>query len=337
MYKNLLIIKLRYIGDVLLASAVFGPLRQKYSQARIVALVNPGTQSIISHNPYIDEILQVPRSDWKSQMRFLREIRSRQFDCVLDLTDGDRAALITAVTGAGTRIGFDHEHRLRRFAYTTCISASYGTMHMVDYHALVLKALGIEVSPDPPHVFITEKEEREADRLLGQLGIMEQKWVMIHPAARYWFKAWPGERFAALADALEDLGYAVVCVGQRGDEGTVERIQQSARSNVLSLVGRIDLLLLAALMKRCQLFIGNDAGPMHIAAGVGCSVVALFGPSDPAIWGPRGTNACVIYKGMDCRQCFHPDCFRKEDQCMKQISVEEVLNAATRLLDKDLC
>jgi ADP-heptose:LPS heptosyltransferase len=86
------------------------------------------------------------------------------------------------------------------------------------------------------------------------------------------------------------------------------------------------------VLKRCALFVGNDNGPMHMAAALGVPVVALFGPSDPAEWGPRGGRAEVLYKGLDCRRCFHPTCTRGEESCMKQIPVGEVLAAAARLL-----
>ncbi|MGH7256573.1 MAG: glycosyltransferase family 9 protein, partial [Nitrospirales bacterium] len=84
----------------------------------------------------------------------------------------------------------------------------------------------------------------------------------------------------------------------------------------------------------CALFIGNDNGPMHIAAAVGTPVLGLFGPSDPAVWGPRGNGHVVLYKGLDCRECFHPTCDRGEENCMRQISVDEVFEAATRLLQR---
>jgi len=87
---------------------------------------------------------------------------------------------------------------------------------------------------------------------------------------------------------------------------------------------------LAALLKRAALFVGNDSGAMHIATAVGTPVVALFGPSNPAEWGPRGGPAEVIYKGLDCRICFHPTCQRGEQNCMKLITVDEVMNAAVR-------
>ncbi|MBP7362149.1 MAG: glycosyltransferase family 9 protein, partial [Nitrospira sp.] len=90
----------------------------------------------------------------------------------------------------------------------------------------------------------------------------------------------------------------------------------------------------AALVKRCALFVGNDGGAMHIAATMGTPVVAIFGPTYPQRWGPRGGPAQVIYKGLDCRACYHPTCLRGDDSCMQQIAVDEVFTAASRMLER---
>lgn len=112
----------------------------------------------------------------------------------------------------------------------------------------------------------------------------------------------------------------------------VDTIRTGAKSSLSSLAGRATLLEFAAVLKRCAVFIGNDTGAMHIAAAVGTPVVGLFGPSNPMEWGPRGKNVKTIYKGVDCRACFHPTCQRGEQNCMKQISVEEVFRAVREMM-----
>ena len=230
------------------------------------------------------------------------------------------------------RIGFNWEHRWRGLLYTTVVQAAYGRMHMVDYDLQALTPLGIRSEQALPILRTGSEEETSADRLVNEGGLAGVPWVMIHPGARYWFKAWPPERFAALIDRFDQEKTAVGLVGDRRDHEVAERIRELTKYRPVSLVGRTSLLELAALMKRCVLFIGNDAGPMHMAAAVGTPVMALFGPSDPSVWGPRGSKVEVIYKGLDCRRCFHPTCERGPDSCMNQISVEEVMQAADRLL-----
>ena len=333
--KKILVIKLRYLGDVLLCTPVLRALRQKYPHAQLVCLVNPGTEDVLHGNPDIDEIMLLPRTDLLSQLRFFREIRSRRFDCVLDLTDGDRSAIITAMSGASMKIGFNQEHRSRGVLYSHCIRENSDSMHMIEYHGKALSILGIHGELEQPQLWVSEKDEEVAQKLLEEAQLHGQAWVMIHPTARYWFKAWPPERFAELCDWLATKQIPVILVGNHKDIEVGAQIQRLAEHKPMSCMGRTSVLEVAALMKHCSLFIGNDGGPMHMAAAMGCPVLALFGPTDPVVWGPKGRQVSVLYKGLDCVPCFHPGCSRGEESCMKQISVEEVCSIALRMLTKE--
>ena len=130
----------------------------------------------------------------------------------------------------------------------------------------------------------------------------------------------------------EKYGCRILVGGDAKERGLAETIQANTRAAVVPLAGRLTLLQYGAVLKRCSLFIGNDNGPMHMAAALGVPVVALFGPSDPAEWGPRGGRVEVFYKGLDCRACFHPTCTRGEESCMKQISVDEVFGRIQQVL-----
>ncbi|MCA9472004.1 MAG: putative lipopolysaccharide heptosyltransferase III [Nitrospirales bacterium] len=331
--ERILVIKLRYIGDVLFSTPVLRKLREHYPKSRITCLVNAGTEDVLRHNPDVDEVLVVARGSAMSQVRFGLKLRQRCFDCVIDLTDGDRSALLSWVSGANVRVGFNRENRWRGRLYTECVEIQDQHRHMVDQHLQTLSSIGTPLGEIPnPTVFVGKEDERNARDWLSESGLLERRWVMIHPAARYWFKAWPLERFADLIDRLSADGFMSVLVGQEQEKG--EKIQALANAKVLSCIGRTDVLELAALMKHAALFIGNDTGLMHIAAAVECPVIGLFGPTDPQTWGPRGKRTTVIYKGLDCRACFHPGCFRGEESCMKQIFVEEVHASALELLQK---
>ena len=326
--ENILVIKLRYVGDVLLTTPLFRLLREKFPHASITALVNQGTEAVLDNNPCLDHVVVLPRGKWLQQVQFLRFIRSRRFDCVIDLSDGDRSAFLTAISGARMKIGLNHEGRWRGMVYSRSVKGQYGTMHMLDYHAQALIQLGIEPVVRAPELNVSEDERRAANRILAKHGVRDTKWIMLHPAARYRFKAWPPDRFAAVGDAFVKEGFHVVIIGSENERGVADELMKAARQPFVSLVGETTLREVAALMTHCHLFVGNDAGPMHMAAAVGCPVVALFGPTDPAVWGPQGEHCQTIYKGLDCRECFYPGCQRGEMSCMKLISVEEVWQLA---------
>jgi predicted lipopolysaccharide heptosyltransferase III len=321
--KRILLIKLRYIGDVVLSTPLIPLLRKQFPEASITFLVNPGTESVLIGNPHLEEIRVIPRDGWVSQLGFLQKLRQARFDGVVDLTDGDRSAFLTYWTGARIRLGFNRENRWRGKLYTQVLPSTYGSMHMVDYHAQALTALGISDPVGEPELYLRAKDQEQGEQLLTSLGIGDAPLVLLYPSARYIFKAWPLERFAALADWLADQGVVVALIGHQREVLTGQQIFNLTRNKPRNLMGQTRLLQLASLMKRSALFIGNDGGPMHMAAAVGCPVLGLFGPTDPHVWGPRGKKVSVIYKGLGCQD---------EERCMQQISVEEVCQAADSLL-----
>jgi len=336
--RNILVIKLRYIGDVLLATPVLRALRERFPEAHLVAAVSRGTEDILKWNPDLNEVLVVERERIAGQLRFLRDLRRRRFDCVIDLTDGDRSAILSRLSGAPVRIGINEEHRWRGLLYTTVVQARPDVRHRLERDLETVRPLGIEPKVGPLVLRIPPQDEAAAVGLLDdfageKLSAGAKPLVMLQPGARYWFKAWPAERFAELAGRLaEKYGCRILVGGDARERDLAEMIRANVRTPVVPLAGRLTLLQCAAVLKRCSLFVGNDNGPMHMAAALGVPVVALFGPSDPAEWGPRGGRAEVLYKGLDCRRCFHPTCMRGEESCMKQITVEEVFAAASKLL-----
>jgi len=332
--RNILAIKLRYLGDVLLATPTLHALKVAFPEARLTVLVNRGTDDILRGNPHVDEILPLGRGSILQQSRFILDIRRRRFDTVVDLTDGDRAAFLTWISGARVRIGFNDEQRWTGHCYTTVVTGGAGA-HRIERDLAALAPLGIEARDRIPQIWLGPEDVARVDQLAVQLGLAKDRsWVVIQPGARYWFKAWPPQRFAEVADRLHDrFGCQVLVAGSPQEAALTQAVVDHAKSPLLSIAGRSDVRMLAALLKRSTLFIGNDTGAMHIAAAVGTPLVGLFGPSNPLEWGPRGGRAETIYKGLDCRICFHPTCLRGEDNCMKLITVEEVMAAAVRQIE----
>jgi len=337
--RNILVIKLRYVGDVLLATPVLRALREHYPAAKLTMMVSRGTEDVIKWNPDLNDVLVVERGGMAVQLRALQQVRQGGFDCVIDLTDGDRSAILTWFSGAPIRIGFNDEHRWRGRLYTTIVPSPSAVVHRVERDLAALTPLRIQSKPAPLVLHTSQDDEEAAERLLRELGVMgpngarRKPVIVLHPGARYWFKSWPPVRFAQLADRLTEVcGCDVLVAGGPDDLETINAIRMQAKSSLVVMAGRATLLQFAAVLKRSAVFIGNDNGAMHIAAAVGTPVVGLFGPSNPVEWGPRGENIKTIYKGLDCRACFHPTCQRGEQHCMKQISVEEVFRAVMDMM-----
>ena len=335
--KNILIIKLRHIGDVLLSTPVLRELREAYPDAQLTMLVNRGTEGVLAHNPDINEVLCLEKGNWNAQLKFVQMLRRRGFDCVIDLTDGDRSAVISLATGAPIRIGFNAEHRWRGLLYSTVAKPRPVDQHRVDYDLCALRALGLDPKPGMPTVSVSLSEEQVVEKWLQEHGLAGEdtpRLLLFQPGARYSLKVWPPERFAQLADRLSDqFGCRILLGGDQREREVAEQVARKTRCAPVVVAGKFSLLQFASLVKRCALFVGNDGGAMHIAATVGTPVVALFGPTYPQRWGPRGELTQVIYKGLDCRACYHPTCLRGDDSCMQQITVDEVFSAASRMLE----
>ena len=332
--QKILIIKLRYIGDVLLATPTVRAIKAARPDVRVTMLVNRGTEDVLSGNPDLDEIMVLDKGSLAAQWRLIAGLRRRQFDTVIDLTDGDRSAFLSWISGAPVRIGFNDEHRWRGRCYTQVVLPGPGVRHRIDRDLEVLKPMSIQAGSKDPQLWLMPEEENSANQLLDQLGVQRsQSMVILQPGARYWFKAWPLERFAELADRLTaQYDCQVLIGGSHQDIDLAQQIRQMAKSSPIIMAGRTAIKQFAAIAKKSALFVGSDSGAMHIASAVGTPVVALFGPSNPREWGPRGGSVEVIYKGLDCRACFHPTCQRGEQNCMRLISIDEVMMAVTGLM-----
>jgi heptosyltransferase III len=332
--QKILIIKLRYIGDVLLATPTVRAIKAARPDARVTMMVNRGTEDVLSGNPDLDEVVVLDKGSLAAQWQLVAGLRRRRFDTVIDLTDGDRSAFLSWISGASVRIGFNDEHRWRGRCYTEVVQPVPGVRHRIDRDLEALKPMSIQAGSKDPQLWLTPEEANSADQLLDQLGVQRsQPIVILQPGARYWFKAWPPERFAELADQLtSQFGCQVLIGGSDQDIDLAKQIQQMAKRKPIIMAGRTTIKQFAAIAKKTALFVGSDSGAMHIASAVGTPVVALFGPSSPREWGPRGGPVEVLYKEIDCRSCFHPTCTKGEENCMRLIAVHEVVAAAQRLL-----
>jgi predicted lipopolysaccharide heptosyltransferase III len=323
---RILVVKLRYVGDVLLATPVLSRLRERFPKAHLAMMVNPGTDGVVRGHPALDDVLVVERGNPARQWRFARELRARRYDLVIDLTDSDRSAVLSWLTGAPVRLGYNSEGRWRGRLYSRIVEADRFGMHQVRYHLKATEALGLTGPPPAPALVVSQEARSAADRLLKEAGIdASRPLVCLHPGARWWFKSWPGERFAALADRVQtETSAQALFLGGEQERIAAGRIAQSMTTPFRSLVARTGLQELGALLERAALMVSNDNGPMHMAAALRVPVIGLFGPSDPTVWGPWGDGHRTFYKGLDCRACFHPDCFRGEQNCMKLITLDEV-------------
>lgn len=337
--QRILIIKLRYIGDVLLATPVIANLRHHFPDALIQMLVNRGTDPILRYNPHLNGVITLDRDlvkgRWfnriRGSLRYVRTIRRDRYDLIVDLTDGDRSAILGYLSGAPIRLGYNADGFIRGILYTHMVSASHDRLHNVEYQLEAVRSLGLPIVEKRLDLRWSKEEEEFIEKWITTNGLSNRPFVTIHPGGRWWFKQWPLERFSKLAEILWDnYGLETVFLGGQKEREELKVIERVLKRPFFSAEG-MSLLQTSALVRRSQLFIGNDNGPMHIASAVGTPLVALFGSSDPKVWGPWGEKYRVIYKGVPCSPCSHTGCDMGELNCMRQISVSEVVREVEAL------
>jgi lipopolysaccharide heptosyltransferase III len=331
--KRILIIKMRYIGDTVLATPLITALAQALPEAGISLLTNLEAAPVVKGHPQIDSLMVFDyhraKRDWRYVLRFFFHIRRQKFDLVMDLTRNDRSALFTLASGAPLRLGYEGGPAFYRLAYTHRVPYRFGSIHTVDHHLLMAESLGLPARERHPDLTVTAEDIRWVRDRLGAAGIdVCRPYALIHPGARRWYKSWPADRFARIGDELIDRYHIqVVLSGGAGDEVACRRIASEMVGSAANLCGKIPLSRLPALIHQAALLIGNDSAPIHVATAVKTPVIALFGPTRWEAWQPRRDQDITLSADLPCRPCGHgrPDCPMGDAYCLSRIPVESVL------------
>lgn len=304
---RILVVKPSSLGDVVHALPTVNLIRQRYPRAHIAWLINAEFKSLLLDNPVIDSIIEFPRRNLASLPSTIRHLRREQFDTVIDLQGLLRSGLLAFASGAPRRIGMSDSREGARFFHNEIVPVA--RCHAVDRYLAVAQHLGCPTEPVSFPLGIALPSRKEG-------------WIAVNPSARWTTKLWGDDRFAALIDRLPRD--RVVLTGSQADRPRIDRMAQGCRN----LAGQTTLLELADLYARCAVVITNDTGPMHIAAAVGTPVVAIFGPTDPKLTGPYGTQHTVLRAGIPCSPCFRDRCRHTPHmECMSAISIDQVLDA----------
>ena len=349
--SRILVLKPCCLGDVLMATPVLAALRRGYPQARISFAAGAWSQSALKGNPNVDEMIDCGKvgsgkygpGDY---LALAGNLRRRRFDLAIILDRSPALGLLAFLAGIPHRIGLDSHGR--GFAHTLRVPVDWEhPKHEADLYLDCVRALGLPVANPRLEFFPSADDRAFAADLLARLPDQDPasgaRYVAIHPGGAanpgmtLLAKRWRPDRFAAVADRLvQTYGARIILVGAPSDAEAAGAVAQAMHSTPLLLVGKTTLGQLAALYQRCALMIGNDSGVMHLAVAVGTPVVAIFGPSDPRMYGPYGPHSIAIRKDAHCAgRCFAPGrglAIHCDRQCIEAVSVDDVWAAAQALL-----
>jgi heptosyltransferase III len=341
-FSNILLIKLKHLGDVLTTTPLIEGIVRNWPEARITYLVNPGGEDLVRYHPRVHDVLALPRHQGLvDQLRFIRDLRRRRFDLAIELSEGDRGAFLSWISNAGVRVGYQPARKRlfdRRRLFTHLVTTRSVELHTVLFHLETLNVLGVDPGRPDMSLYWPPQAAREVKRLLNEGGIDEnQPYAVVHPSSRWMFKTWRPEGNADVIDYLDrELGLRVVMTAapEEKELAFTRQVLQHVRTRPLDLTGRLQLTELAALINGARMFFGVDSLPMHMAAAVGTPAVALFGPSGEMHWAPWGRGHHVIAKDWPCRPCGRDGCFgSKISRCLVEIEPEDVYPAFQQILE----
>jgi len=368
---HILVVKLAGIGDLLLATPALRALRETYPQARIDLLVTPDSAGLLNGWDVINNIIVLDKYvfDYMKQVvkhprallplkELWSTLRAGEYDAVLlfhhlTLHFGRlKHQLLMRATGAKWRVGLDNGHGW--FLNVHVKDDGFGAKHEAEYCMAIAEAVGATIHNKHLELPLSEDQRRQARQLVFGDATAESvphPIIAMHPGSGGYSTArrWAPERFAQLANTLfHDVGGQIVLMGGPEEITLHQQIMDMIESDVpvCSLAGKGSIKVAAAVLKQVELFIGNDAGLMHLAVAVNTPTIAIFGLSNHKAWGPytgdpTSKRATVVRLDLPCMPCFYRDhmlgtpegCATRD--CLATLGVDPVAAASRKMLKEE--
>ena len=333
---NILIVKLSAIGDVIHTLPSLAALRKLYPEAHITWVVEEAAAGLVNNHPLLDAVLISRRKSWikylgkgefsrplREMRAFLRELRKRPYDLVIDFHGLLKSALIVLLSGGKRKLGYDSMQELSGLFYNEKIPEDMNK-HAVDRYLDFPRHLGAKIAKAQFILPSDNAAQTRIQSLLEKYHLENKKFIAVNPVAYWETKLWNDEKFAGLADLIKTkLNMEVVFTGS--EKRSIEKITTRMQEKAVNLAGETTLPELAYLYQKALLLVTTDSGPMHLAAAVGTPVVALFGPTDPQRTGPYGDGHVIIRADLPCSPCLLKKC--PTTKCMQDILPEQVMAA----------
>jgi ADP-heptose:LPS heptosyltransferase len=330
--QSILVIHQGALGDFILALPALETLRKAFPDAKSVIMGYPRILELVEKRFYAEEILSI---DQKGMATFFVREGSLDFTLSQFLKTFDLIAVFGR-DGEGTIIG-----NLRRVCQGRLLPINSfppwdERVHLTDHLLKQFAQFGLPISEPNPRLHLKDSDREWAIDFWTSKGVdMEKrsKVIILHPGSGSRKKVWPLDRFLNLAHTLQDHfdSKILITLGPAESPEALEAFGGMESNSFIQAKG-ITLLQLASVMEGCWFFIGNDSGISHMAAALGLPVIAIFGPTDPKVWSPRGEKIFVVRKGVHCSPCPQERFFQCKDfECLKRIEVGEVLEGLERI------
>lgn len=329
--NTILIRATNWVGDAVMTLPALEAAHENFPSARITILAKPWVAPLFENHPAVSDILVFQKYD--SVIKDLAEIRSliesvkeKQFDLAILFQNAFEAAIIAYMGGVKYRVGFDSDGRGLLLTHAIKRTSEIFKVHQVEYYLSILKAVGLKAENRNPVIHIAKDNLLKADNLLKLNGINKDDFLLgIAPGAIFGnAKRWPPECFAEIGDlAAERWDAKTIIMGSKKEKYIGSIVTGLMRHNPLDFCGITSLEEAIALINRCDFFLSNDSGLMHVAAALGVPTLAIFGSTDHVATGPRGPKTGIVKHDIDCAPCLKQEC-PTDFKCMLSITPEEV-------------
>lgn len=328
--EKILIIQLRRIGDVLLTTPAARALRAAFPEAKIDFLAEPPCGQALEGNPDISEVLEYAPG---SPLKWIRAIRARGYDWIVDFLGNPRSALITALSGAPVKAG--PAHVFWNFAYSISMKQAASPVYAAEEKMLMLGQLGVAPAKEAfPIMKVRGADEDWARQVLDRSFQKGSLRIAFAPASRKFTRRWPEGNYAELARmAAGGLKAEIMVLWGPGEKDAAERIAAASGPRVFPAPATPSLGRLAALLGRMDLLVTNCNGPKHIAVSQGCPTLTIHGSSDPAAWTPAGSplHRFIRREDMPCVGCRKNEC-SLDAECLSGLAPSSVFRTMTQML-----
>ena len=344
-YKNILVINLMHIGDLMLVTPVLRTLRANYPSARLTLLADKKLRDLVEFNPHIDECMLIDKKGkddhFGAFFRFILGVRKKRFDLVINLHRNERASAIAAFSGGKRIVGYSKPGF--SLFFDVVLPNKKAIMHQIHSHFEVLtKACGVtRIDDGGLEMEIPPGMDEEAARLWRENFPKGQKVVAFNIGASWPTKRWLDGYFAECADRLVERGYGIAFFGGPMDEGMVRdclaKMKHKDNDSVRVFTGKVSLGVLAGMLRRSVLFLTTDSGPMHVGVAMNMPIVTMFGSSPVPGFYPYDAKDVLVKTPELCHPCGIHICPKQgEDNmaCMKKIPVDVVMRYVDELLDE---
>lgn len=349
-YKNILVINTMHIGDLMLVTPALRTLRANYPKANIALLTDKPLADLVRCNENIDECILIDKHGRDkgilALIRFIRQIRKRHFDLVINYHRNERASAIASFSGGKKIVGYAQPFFHRFFDHWMPNLAMADTpkdkvMHQTLCHLKVLQeAAGCTKLDDRGlEMWLPPEEEKKASDLWQKEFAEDDRVIAFNIGASWMTKRWIDAYFAECADHFIQEGYHIAFLGGPTDvaivKACIEKMKEKDSPKVHVFTGKVSLTVLAGLLRRCCLFLTTDSGPMHVGVAMNVPIVTMFGASPVPTFYPYDGKDIVIKTPESCHPCGIHDCPKKgEDHmaCMKHIPVDVVMKYSEELL-----